>query len=683
MKQFKIGSLLHSRIIFWVLVVLVSVSLVYLFMWDRGYPVPYLQISAIHQIIILGAEFLIIIFFYKIYSERGWLPQKYRSFILLILIANCFLAYPFIVFYLDEARLDVPKISMIQPFILPAYYILLGLTVGFAIFAHQDVKQFRSWLISKFEKQRLQDDQTAIKLAAKFEARFPKMAHTPILGHLLIKFYREGWGYVIALLGLTAIGFALRLWNLDMLPPYVDENFHLPVAKAIYLGQEFKEVLYRRSFYTVTLPVVLSFKFFGLNLWAARFPGVFINTLAVVPLYLITKRINKLVAVLAVGLYLFNPWMIAISRTVREYAYYAFYFYFVAWIMVKLYEAIPDNLDLLADYRKLLNLKIFSLVGVLIFVLYYTAFIDPLSTFKLIYLAFIVFGLLLLRKIYWRSPRQILWAGLLVAVILTGVFFLFEGGKYTHISGDLNTYFISIFFEQPIQQWYYNRPLISVFVLLCALMATAFFDQKKFALPFMALTYIFYHLSFILLPVKGDKPRYAVSIEFWHIVVMAAGLFAAYLIVQQILKKKPIWMVWVGLLLIFWNIPHSLSPSLHVVSGYEPVTGEYHANLVPARTYLSENSMRGDVLITTTYIDGNFQWLGGLNFDQVIYYWEDAQAIYDAIATHPQGWIVIDFQRGYLWRQPIPFEDFTHAGKQVSFLGWFGDSYIFRWFEDK
>jgi len=682
MDRLKTALLTNSRIFLWALVVLVTSTTAYLFLMEREYPVPYLQISTLHQIIIVGGELLIIIFLYKIYLEKSAHQIKFQSLILLFLIINCFFALPFLGFYLDKTRLDVPIINRIQPYLLPGYYALLILTSAFVLISYQDVKQVRNWLISEFDKKRFQDKQNAAVNATQFRKQYPNIANIPILGNLAVKLFQEGLGYVFSILGLITIGMTLRLWNLDVLPPWIDEIFHLNAARTIHLGTPLDQVEYRRSLYTVTLPVVLSFNFFGLNLWAARFPGVLMNTLAVIPLYLISKRVNKSVAILAVGLYIFNPWIISISRKVREYAYYALYFYLVVWIIVKLYEAIPNNLVPLTDFHKLLTMKIFSLTGALIFILYYTNSIDELSTFKLIYLTFPVFGLLLLRKIKWRSPSHFLWFILLFTIIVIGFFFLYDSGKYSNINGEFNKYFISLFYDHPIQQWYYNRPLVSIFVLLCALLATAFFDQKKFVLPFMVLTYIIFHLSFALLAVRGNKGRYAISVEFWHIAIMAAGLFAAYIFLQKLFSNKNTWVLWIGLVFIFWNIPHSISPSLHTTSGLEPVTGEYHANMTPAHTYLLENFVDGEVLITTSYINGNFEWLGGLGLSNIINYWEDEQIIYDAIETYPQGWIVLDYQRGFLWRQPLPFENFSYEDKQVSFLGWFGDLFIFQWSED-
>ncbi|MBT7685776.1 MAG: hypothetical protein HN669_09375, partial [Candidatus Marinimicrobia bacterium] len=102
-----------------------------------------------------------------------------------------------------------------------------------------------------------------------------------------------------SLILITIFSFALflRLYNLGILPPYVDEYFHLNAAKSLLQGVS-REAVYQRSFFTVTLPVALSFKLFGMEIWAAQVPGAILGAMAMIPLYLITKKINKYIAIL-------------------------------------------------------------------------------------------------------------------------------------------------------------------------------------------------------------------------------------------------------------------------------------------------------------------------------------------------------------------------------------------------
>ncbi len=120
------------------------------------------------------------------------------------------------------------------------------------------------------------------------------------------------------LIFLIMLTLTLRIFNLENLPPYVDEYSHLLTAKEILSGKAISQV-YQRGLYLVTLPLVEAFKIFGIHLWTARLVGVIINSLAVIPLYLIGKKINGKISILACMLYATNPWIISVARNIREY----------------------------------------------------------------------------------------------------------------------------------------------------------------------------------------------------------------------------------------------------------------------------------------------------------------------------------------------------------------------------
>ena len=126
-------------------------------------------------------------------------------------------------------------------------------------------------------------------------------------------------------------------------------------------------------------------------------------------------------------------------------------------------------------------------------------------------------------------------------------------------------------------------------------------------------------------------------------------------------------------------------PSLHATAGYAPISGEYHADLASGHRYLQANISIDDVLITTSFFHWYLRWVDDLTHNKVLRYdytQPDAGlVIYDTIETYSSGWIALDYQRGYEWSQPVPLEDFVYAGKQVTFIGWYGDIYILRWEE--
>ena len=611
--------------------------------------------------------------------------SRYQFDFLLMTLLSLFLFLHFFTFYADRAdqyRGFSLLISTIRPYIIPSYYALLGVTVLVVLI---NAKHIKFWLIGEIEAQRLRDKEVAAKRADHFKKRVPSLVSTPIFGQIAIKVSQEGYRYVLVLLMLALFGLILRLWNLDVLPPYADEISHLNSAKAIFQGVPPNQIDYRRSFYIVTLPVVLFFNVFGMNLWSARFAGVFVNILALIPLYQLGKRINKPIALLAVGLYVFSPWMIAVSRNVREYAYYPMFFYLTVLVMVKFYEAVPDHFVYRRDYHMLYKWKNLLFLAILGFILFYIYRIDSLSTFKIILVLYPIFCLLLFRIVDWRNPSNIMPSIFLLTAggVLISWLLISAGGKYVIVDNNLNDYFFLLIYDNPSQQWYFNRPLISIVVLILALLATTLWNKRYFVLPFTVLAYIATILSFSLFNIKSERPRYAISIEFWHILLMAVGLFAAYIIVGKIFKYKYQWAIWVVLLLLFWNIPQTITSITHTTSGRHPITDEHHVDMAPAYSFLHSHTGEDDVIITTNYFDFYNQWRGEITSNKVIYYIyqepDATQVLLNAIETHPSGWIALDYLRGYSWTQPVPLEDFIHADKQVKYLGWFGDVYIMRW----
>ena len=186
---------------------------------------------------------------------------------------------------------------------------------------------------------------------------------------------------LILMAGLVSAALLLRVFNLENLYPFADEYSHLLAAKNILNGMPLNQV-YQRSLAIVTLPVVLFFKIFGTYIWTARLVTVIFNSLAVIPLYLITRRINRPVAVIAGLLFATSPWMIAVARNIREYGYYPFYFYWILYAMFLFLERVPDKFVLARDWKKVITPAGIGLLLLLAFPVYYSRYIDLSSTFR-------------------------------------------------------------------------------------------------------------------------------------------------------------------------------------------------------------------------------------------------------------------------------------------------------------
>ena len=612
--------------------------------------------------------------------------KRLDSTIFLILLASLVLLRPLVVYATTQEFPESPLLLSIQPFISPAYFILVAVCALFAVFSIRQIFRYRGELLAAIRQTRLEEEQHTSQRRAAFGARHPRLAGFPLIGSLAYFIAGEGVWVWLTLLILLAAGLFLRLWNLDALAPYADEYRHLVAAKQLLSGEALSQLEYRRSLYTVTLPVFLSFKAIGASLWSARFAGVVVHLLAVIPLYLLVRRVSKLAAVLAVGLYLLDPWLILTSRLVREYAYYSFYFFSLLLVMVWLLESLPERIQLPGDLRRMISWRTMLLSGVLLFALLYAFSIDGLSTFRTVGVIYPALFFLLLARLDWRLPASRI-AGILALAALGLVLVMLvrsAGNAGSILTGRFTLYYINLFYESPIQQMYYLRTPIALIVLGAGLFGMLAWAKGQRTATIFFLVYLLAMLAFATLALKDYRTRYGVSLQFWHILVMAIGLYALIQVLKKHLRQPWLWGLGViFVLLLYWNIPHSLTPARHTQPGYHPISEDHHPDLAPAYAYLQQHAGQGEALVAAEIFILYLDWMDGAGFDPVVEYVYDIknpqQVIYNTIESNPHGWIVMEYRTGYVWTRPLPLEDFEHAGKQVRYLGWFGDQYLYRW----
>ena len=299
---------------------LVCLAVSYLGLLGLDVPLPGTPALTLHLSIILFGELFLLSWCLGRWFEGEPSLQRLDSFIFVFLLANLFLLRPFMLYTLRDTFPEAPTLSRIQPFIKPAYNLLAVVCGLFAVFSFRQLNAFHRDLVASIQHKRQGERELEGQRRADFANSHPRLAGIPLAGKLARFGAGEGWGILMAVFALLVLGAALRLWNLDALVPYADEYRHLNAAKSWMAGEPLSQIAYRRSLYTVTLPVYISFRALGVSLWSARLAGVIVHLLAVIPIYLLARRIGKGVAILAVGLYLVDPWLVLTSRLVREYA---------------------------------------------------------------------------------------------------------------------------------------------------------------------------------------------------------------------------------------------------------------------------------------------------------------------------------------------------------------------------
>ena len=506
---------------------------------------------------------------------------------------------------------------------------------------------------------------------------------------------------------LLALALLLRVFRLSNLYPYADEYSHLLAARALLEGAPWNSV-FDRSLLIVTLPVVVSLRLFGNELWAARLPGALFNALAIIPLYLLTRKINKPIAFLSGLLYASSPLLIALGRNVREYAYYPFYFYWVVYAMVLFLERVPGGLILFRDWKSIFQPNLRNLrVLVLIVVPLYAVFIDPRSTFKIIMIAYAVFGLFLLRKSDLKSKTNLLFLGILVTclVVAGSAYAAAFGHSALSVIPNFHIDSLAVFFPNPPQQWYFDRPvLIPTFALLVAGVICLRTFRLQLVPTFLGALLVASAVFFTTFFGHYLKPRYLTLMELWFVCFLALGLYGLFAVQLKLPRNDIVLpLTATALFALIFNISQTLLPTLYDKQGNMPVTTEYHYNLGPAQTFLRDKVQAQDVLISSMYA-GYVRWKGVPSFRKIYSYgftlfalqykwifpYEAAETlsvkprdyVLSIVEENNSGWIVLDsINYASTLSKPLPLKSTVVNNKAIDYRGYFGGEYIWQWHE--
>jgi len=502
---------------------------------------------------------------------------------------------------------------------------------------------------------------------------------TPMMRGMEGQIRGREWGLVLCVMIFALL---LRIPNLNMwFLIGVDEYSHLNAAKWIIENASLN-VEYERSLWLVTLPVSLAFRILGYKIWVARLVGVLFNMAAIIPLYLITRKINRNIAMLSVLLYATSPWVITFSRIVREYAYYPFYYCWIIYLMILFLEKFPDRFRISENWKVLFSPSLVLLEASLVLPPVYALYIDSQSTFKLILLAYVVLALFVLGKMDFGDKKNtfvLLCAG--IAIIAVG--YMARRIIFSHIAPGFNTIPIDYFLPNPQQQWFFNKMAIVPAVGLLLAILLGFFMWSVNSIPlFIFGLYVGFLGFFVTLSEKPFfAPRHLSSANLWFIVLIAVGLYLVWIFLQSFpflrsMSAKIATIITLGLVVI--NPSQILLPvTSQDALGF--IAQDYFSDPRSVQNYLVANAENGDALISATpYLRQNI-WAGTPEFSAThflsIYATED-----DTIAlTHQykSGWIIIDLTR--VESLPYsPFDAFLKDGRIV-YIGLFGDEHVWHW----
>ena len=104
---------------------------------------------------------------------------------------------------------------------------IIGIFFGFFAFYSN-----RDRIEHELEDEKKKEEEKEKERAEDFEYRFPRINSIWGLRSIVKWMYKEGWAYSLGLIGIVAVGFVLRVWNLN----YIDglDNFTVNAIKNYY-----------------------------------------------------------------------------------------------------------------------------------------------------------------------------------------------------------------------------------------------------------------------------------------------------------------------------------------------------------------------------------------------------------------------------------------------------------------
>ncbi len=482
------------------------------------------------------------------------------------------------------------------------------------------------------------------------------------------------------LAGAAVLALLFRLPNLGGLYPAVDEYFHLIAARQILEGAALSSV-YERGLLLVTLPITLSLRLFGYQLWAARLPGLLFNALAIVPLYLLTRKINRTVAVFSVLLYATSPWIVTFARIAREYAYYPFYFYWIVLGMVVFLERIPQSFVLLRDWRKALSGKTVLIGLVLAAPPLFAFYGDRLSTFRTILIAYLVFGVFALARFNFRDRSNWPFLSVLGLGLIVVAYVWYESQK-SKIADSLafNPVPVSYFAPNPQQQWYYDRlvPLLLLAILGAAL--CGYLLRRVNFIPLFLLGLYAGGIGFFAFFSKTFfHTRHLLTTELWFVTVVAFGLYVLWKWCVALSPwRRPYANVLLALAvsvsLINWR---QLIEPITSTNPNDPISEDYLHDMSQVHAFMLGHAQPHDVLISTVYgLYSSWKEAPAFVARYRITTETPREQIFGLIDQHASGWIVIDQIR--LDMSTLGPQEFA-GNPDVEYIGLFGDESVWHW----
>jgi hypothetical protein len=663
-KKFRVFFLEHKVIIQRSLVLLIILGVGY--KWISIYipSLPYISWPQIHLIIVplivLWSVSILVSNYFRYGPERG--PTLIVDLLFWFSIFILFILWLLFEYYNEEALLQYRSVQLVLDLVKVLLY-LFGATalITFSL----SVKHSRTFNIFDAPISEKTESQKVV-----------------VLGRWQIN--KESRDQALYLTILFIIGLVLRLYNLDGFPPYYDEYAHTEAALRLFEGADYG---YNRAFLTVTAPVYLSYLIFGVSLLSGRLPMVFINMLAIFPLFVLGKKLNRTVAYISVALFVFSPWAIAVARTVREYAILPFFFFLAA---VYLLDLLDWEKKPFIEFIRIHKFKIVFLCLLLVYI-----FNDKYSIIKVLLVPFAIIGGLAIIKILKQNTSigikifVFVMVVAIIAILIPRAGFVYKYHAHGSIINFVGDRYWKKLVRSEIHQWYFV-PEIGYFIIfsvgfLSFRSLLSKFNKKNFIVLFCYLAFIanLIYFTYFFPTNLTRRTRYGILIVYWYLLVVAIALYLVYFLGKKYLPRKVQFLIPIILIVLFANYK-----AIWTVISYQggiqlKITGEMHYSVNAARDFLSDQLTSEDVLVSDIVhryddITGNKLHPNETIPLQVLVSDQELDG-FSVIEKYPQGWVACSSNNPIEFLN-LPYENFIYKDKQALFYGMIGDVYLWQWF---
>lgn len=481
------------------------------------------------------------------------------------------------------------------------------------------------------------------------------------------------------------LGFYLRNLSSASVPPGVDEFPHLRHAILFLRGEP---LTYTRALLTVTAPIILLFKIFGVNLELARILLSFLSMVAIFPLYAFMRKFDRGTAFWAVILYVLNPIVIALGSVIRDYAISGAMIYFTYWATARLITS-----QFQGKFRDWIhaNRSMITVVGLLVIF----ALFDQKSIAAVVVGNILIFTFLMMIKVLIQDVGSRKRTLFLIAVLIAGgLFIVLASRKLTFGDTYITTKYFGILTGNSNLNWSYIFPQIGWLFLIYSLYLLF---QNSFRLKtgsgrlnvYISLTFLgllIFSSIFIFSGKLGVRSRYYVVFVYYMIPIVAL-LFTRTVgyFVKKTLNAPMFTTISITILTIVLIVN---IPSLVYLKGFEGgknlISGIDHFSYQPSYEYIKENLNDGDVVITDQLnkydllYDNILQAHDVLNAD---IFNARYTPVADALASYDHGWVIKSKNGSLTPKGFTEHEDSVVDGINFQFIERMGDNTV--WYFEK